>query len=175
LYYESTEKVTDRRLDTNRWNYSICIAILVAVATITQWSLPDERLIWVGLAADFLLCLMAIFFCTLWIGQIRDFKKPKQCQVLSPERNGAHGRHRHRNPGAISSFCPFDKEWKKYREGISALPPFQRRQPMGGVFQRVSHCRQSSSILWISSRAAVAGWTPLGRGRDAIHSRTVRS
>ena len=23
LYYESTEKVTDRRLDTNRWNYSI--------------------------------------------------------------------------------------------------------------------------------------------------------
>jgi len=32
LYYDSTEKVTDRRLETNRWNYSICVAILVAVA-----------------------------------------------------------------------------------------------------------------------------------------------
>jgi hypothetical protein len=36
LYYESTEKVTDRRLETNRWNYSICIATLVAIAAINQ-------------------------------------------------------------------------------------------------------------------------------------------
>lgn len=44
LYYDSTEKVTDRRLDTNRWNYSICIAILVAIATITNWSLTNSKI-----------------------------------------------------------------------------------------------------------------------------------
>ena len=74
LYYESTEKVTDRRLETNRWNYSVCIAIVVAIATITNFSLTNPSLLWVGLAADALLGVMAILFCLLWIGQIRDFK-----------------------------------------------------------------------------------------------------
>jgi hypothetical protein len=31
LFYESAEKVTDRRNAANRWNYSICIAILGVV------------------------------------------------------------------------------------------------------------------------------------------------
>ena len=60
LYYESTEKVTDRRLETNRWNYSICIAILVAVAVLAKWSLTTVSLLWVGLAAVAVLCLMAV-------------------------------------------------------------------------------------------------------------------
>lgn len=50
LYYDSTEKVTDRRLETNRWNYSICIAMLVAIAIITNWSLTNPTLTWIGLA-----------------------------------------------------------------------------------------------------------------------------
>ena len=60
LYYDSTEKVTDRRLDTNRWNYSICIGMLVAGAIITNWSITNPLLLWVGLAADVVLSLMAI-------------------------------------------------------------------------------------------------------------------
>lgn len=34
LIYESAEKVTDRRLQTNRWNYVICIAISSAIAEV---------------------------------------------------------------------------------------------------------------------------------------------
>ena len=86
LYYDSTEKVTDRRLDTNRWNYSICIAILVAIAVLTRWSLTTESLIWVGFAAVTVLSTMAILFCFLWIGQIRDFKKLKIGRASCRER-----------------------------------------------------------------------------------------
>ena len=68
LYYESTEKVTDRRLETNRWNYSICIAILVAIAVLTRWSLTTSALLWTGFTAVAILCLMAILFCALWVG-----------------------------------------------------------------------------------------------------------
>lgn len=39
LFYESAEKVTDRRLSANRWNYSICTAILIAIAGILNWGL----------------------------------------------------------------------------------------------------------------------------------------
>jgi hypothetical protein len=125
LYYESTEKVTDRRLDTNRWNYSICIAMLVAVATITNWSLPNTRLIWVGLAADVLLCLMAILFCALWIGQIRDFKNLNNAKFSVLNEMAPTVDFDTANPGAITSFCPFDKEWKKLGE-LSALQEVAR-------------------------------------------------
>lgn len=120
LYYESTEKVTDRRLDTNRWNYSICIAILVAIATITNWSLSNPRLLWVGLVADGLLCLMAVLFCTLWIGQIRDFKNLNNAKFTVLNEMAPTVDFDASNPGAITSFCPFDKEWKKLSE-LSAL------------------------------------------------------
>ncbi|HTE14573.1 MAG TPA: hypothetical protein VK642_05810 [Burkholderiales bacterium] len=116
LYYDSTEKVTDRRLDTNRWNYSICIAILIAIATITNWSITNPVLLWVGLAADVLLSLMAILFCALWIGQIRDFKNLNNAKFNVLNEMAPTVEFDHSNPGAVTSFCPFDKEWKKLTE-----------------------------------------------------------
>ncbi|CRM89209.1 hypothetical protein [Pseudomonas sp. 22 E 5] len=113
LYYDSTEKVTDRRLDINRWNYSICIAILIAIATITNWSLTNSKLLWVGLAADVLLCLMAILFCALWIGQIRDFKNLNNAKFTVLNKMAPKVEFNSSNPGAIISFCPFEKEWKE--------------------------------------------------------------
>lgn len=116
LYYDSTEKVTDRRLETNRWNYSICIAILIAIATITNWSLSNPALTWVGLAADALLSVMAILFCALWIGQIRDFKNLNNAKFAVLNDMAPSVDFDIENPGAVTSFCPFDKEWKKLTE-----------------------------------------------------------
>jgi hypothetical protein len=42
LFYESTEKVTNRCLVANRWNYSICTAILVAIAVILNWGFLNQ-------------------------------------------------------------------------------------------------------------------------------------
>lgn len=113
LYYESTEKVTDRRLDTNRWNYSICTAIVVAIAVITNWALTNPVLLWAGLAADTFLCLMAILFCALWIGQIRDFKNLNNAKFFVLNEMAPLIEFDVANPGAVKSYCPFDKEWKK--------------------------------------------------------------
>jgi len=120
LYYDSTEKVTDRRLDTNRWNYSICTAILIAIATITNWSITNTRLLWVGLAADVLLCLMAILFCSLWIGQIRDFKNLNNAKFTVLNGMAPKVEFNADNPGAIVSYCPFEKEWAQLNE-LNAL------------------------------------------------------
>lgn len=116
LYYESTEKVTDRRLDTNRWNYSICVAILIAIAAITKWSLSTPGLVWVGLSAVAVLGLMATLFCALWIRQIRDFKKLKNAKFAVLNEMAPHVDFDTDNPGTVGSYCPFDKEWKKLSE-----------------------------------------------------------
>jgi hypothetical protein len=75
LYYESTEKVTDRRLATNTWNYGLCTTIMIAIAALGSWasSRPDFRL--VILLAIPVLAGMSALLCALWTGQIRDFKE----------------------------------------------------------------------------------------------------
>ena len=86
LFYESAEKVTDRRLETNRWNYSICIAMLLAIAGIINWGLSKPPFLFVSLIAVAVICIMAMLFCALWIGQIRDFKSLNNAKfaVLNP-------------------------------------------------------------------------------------------
>ena len=116
LYYEATEKVTDRRIETNRWNYSICIAILVAIAVLTKWSLTSAHLLWLGLVAVVMLCTMAVLFCMLWIGQIRDFKKLNNAKFIVLNAMAPDVEFDPDNPGKVVSYCPFEKEWNKLSE-----------------------------------------------------------
>lgn len=59
LFYESTERVTDRRIQTNRWNYSICIAILIAIASLAKWALSNS--------AFFFTVSPQFSYCALWL------------------------------------------------------------------------------------------------------------
>lgn len=126
LYYESTEKVTDRRLSANTWNYSICIAIIVAIAGIVKWS-AGNTFFYVGLTAVLVLCIMAVLFCSLWLGQITDFKylnnaKFKVLNEMAPrlEFDLSH-------PDQLTSFRPFEKEWKTLEEVKAAVEIGQRK------------------------------------------------
>jgi hypothetical protein len=125
LYYEATEKVTDRRLETNRWNYSICIAILVAIAVLARWSLTSPRLLWVGFAAVAVLAIMAILFCVLWVGQIRDFKKLNNAKFTVLNAMAPNVEFDPEKPGVIVSYCPFEKEWNNLKE-LNALDELRK-------------------------------------------------
>jgi hypothetical protein len=120
LYYESTEKVTDRRLSANTWNYSICIGMIVAIAGIIKWS-AGNSFFYVGLTAILLLCAMAILFCSLWLGRITDFKylnnaKFKVLNEMAPQMEFDLD-----HPNEVASFCPFEKEWKMLEEVKAAV------------------------------------------------------
>jgi hypothetical protein len=114
LYYDSTEKVTDRRIETNRWNYSVCVAMLIAIAVLTRWAFTSvSDLLWVGLCAVGVLCVMAILFCSLWVGQIRDFKKLNSAKFDVLNEMAPRVEYDSERPGAIVSYRPFEKEWTK--------------------------------------------------------------
>src|ERR1051325_4709464 len=115
LYYESTEKVTDRRLETNRWNYSTCIAILVGVAAIVKWGVVSTDLRWLGIGAVFLLCGMAILFCQLWVAQIRDFKRLNDAKFDVLNRMAPLVDFHPSSPGKIVSYRPFEREWERLK------------------------------------------------------------
>ncbi len=116
LYYESAEKVTQRRHETNRWNYTVCVATLVAIAAITNWSLSATNLFGVGLVAVAILCVMAFLFCILWIGQIRMFKKLNNAKFQVLNQMAPHLEFDPDKPGVLVSYIPFEKEWNTLRE-----------------------------------------------------------
>ena len=111
LFYESTEKVTDRRLSTNTWNYSICIAIIVAVASFINWGLSKPAFLIVTIISVILLCGMAVLFCSLWIGQIRDFKALNNAKFDVLNSMAPHVAFGDSDSDPRVSARPFEREW----------------------------------------------------------------
>jgi len=116
IVYESTEKVTDRRLQTNRWNYTICTAVLVAIAGLIKYSVSNEPFFHIGLVIALVLSGMAILFCCLWVGQIKDFKSLNHAKFDVLKEMAPHLEYDPEHPGVLKPFCPFEKEWNKLEE-----------------------------------------------------------
>jgi len=116
IVYESAEKVTDRRLQTNRWNYTICTAVLVAIAGIIKYSVSNESFFHIGLVVSLVLSGMAILFCCLWVGQIKDFKSLNRAKFDVLNEMAPHLEYDPEHPGVLKPFCPFEKEWNKLEE-----------------------------------------------------------
>ena len=110
LYYESTEKVVDRRLANNTWNYGICSAAIVAIALLANWAVSRIEFRLVLIVAILLLAAMGMLLCTLWRSQIHDLKelnnaKFKVLNTMAPAVRFGPGDNR-------ISARPFDQEWE---------------------------------------------------------------
>lgn len=111
LFYESAEKVTDRRIVANRWNYSICIAILGAIAAIINWGLAKPSFLITSVVGVIILAGMAALYCSLWIGQIRDMKELNNAKFTVLNQMAPHISFSEVNNDERISFRPFEKEW----------------------------------------------------------------
>lgn len=107
MYFESTEKVVDRRLALNSWNYGICIAIIVACGVISNLALSQTAFRLALFSFIALLCLMGILLCTLWLNQIKDYKALNDAKFGVLNDMAPHVRF----ADAGKSFEPFMKEW----------------------------------------------------------------
>lgn len=112
LFYESAEKVTDRRNAANRWNYSICIAILGAIAAIISWSIEKPDFLITGIITVVLLSGMAGLYCSLWIGQIRDLKELNNAKFSVINEMASHISYGDGSNEKIISYKPFEREWE---------------------------------------------------------------
>jgi hypothetical protein len=71
MYYESTEKVTDRRLGMNGRNRSFYTTLVVAIAVAFNWAVANPQYLCVALAATGLISLVAIIFSVYWSAQVK--------------------------------------------------------------------------------------------------------
>jgi hypothetical protein len=110
LYYESTEKVTDRRLSTNKLNYSISITIILSITYVWKWANANPSFTYVGFTISLVISIMAMLFCSLWIGQIKDFKLLNNAKFEVLNEMADNLVFDNENLDIISS-NPFQKEW----------------------------------------------------------------
>lgn len=112
LYYQSAERVTDRRRDLNKWNYSIMTATLLAIGGVLAWSTYEVQREFVGGLGVIGLSLMAALHCSYWIHQIDDFKALNTEKFRLLNEMAPHVRFPDSGPGiTIRSYEPFRREW----------------------------------------------------------------
>jgi hypothetical protein len=116
FYYDTTDKVTDRRIALNQWNYTICSGIVVAVAAISGWAIANREFFAVGIVIVVILCVMAVLFCSLWIGLIRDYKKLNNAKFDVLNEMAPYVVFSSEASDTRVSFEPFTKEWEKLKE-----------------------------------------------------------
>ncbi|MEV3849335.1 hypothetical protein ACIF6H_03555 [Streptomyces microflavus] len=130
LYYETTEKVTERRLAMNRWNYSVLTASLLAIGVTLGWASSRDTFLLAGIIGVLVLSAIACVMCFFWLRQIDDFKalNTAKFEVLNSMAplvifEGASG------PSSAQSFNCFDKEWQE----LSSVQALQAPSASGFV------------------------------------------
>jgi hypothetical protein len=117
MYYQSAERVTDRRLEINRWNYSIAVTTLVAIGLVLVWGTSDPKNTYVGIAGVIMLSIMAFFHCTFWVRQIDDFKVLNTEKFAILNDMAPHVRFPSSGPSdQVRSAEPFRREWRAMAE-----------------------------------------------------------
>lgn len=163
LFYESTERVTDQRLSLNRWNYSICTAILIACASIFNWGINNSNFFIVAVITIIILCAMAMLFCTLWVSSILNAKALNKAKFDVLTEMAPLVKFSNEPNDERESFEPFQKEWKLMEErnhlielhetNIIVLEPSNIEYMIPKVFFRVF-----AGILLITFMALIFNW-----------------
>ena len=121
LFYDSTEKVTERRLALNRWNYSICTAVLLAVFATSNWVITNPNFFAAGITIACSLSFLAILYCSLWMGQISDYKQLNNAKFEVLNQMAPRVAFSKEEGDFRTSYEPFAKEWEILKGKKEAL------------------------------------------------------
>ena len=126
VYYESTERVTDRRIATTRWNYSVGVAILGGLALVIKLSLEKSTFFALGLFAAAIVSAIAAIFSYLWLRQVDDFKSLNNAKFMvlnsmAPKIRFPRQADDDPKAPAIKSYEPFRREWEELERSRSLV------------------------------------------------------
>jgi hypothetical protein len=136
LFYESAERVTDRRLTLNRTNASLAIFIAAGIGLVVAWAFDKPDLRPVALLVSSFLSVLAALFCRWWWKQIEDYKalnswKFKVLAAMSKNLiSGDASQNRH-------SFDPFFWEWEIGKSDKQILRNFGTSKALGSTFSEL--------------------------------------
>jgi len=119
MYYETTEKVTERRIATNRWDYSVCIAIIVGIAVLVAWCSSRPTFFIFATVSVVLFSVCGFLFCRYWLSEITAAKllNVAKFTVLNDMVKAVDF-----DGEGVTSYEPFAKEWELVVANEGARP-----------------------------------------------------
>ncbi len=121
MYFEFTERVTDRRLAMNKTNTALCLIITAGIGVTLSWAHDKKELLPFALLITLVISILATLFCRWWCKAIVDLKdlnsaKFDVLKAMAPNVKFSEG--------SLQSFLPLDKEWK-ILENAEKLQPYK--------------------------------------------------
>ncbi|MEI9993565.1 MAG: hypothetical protein WDM91_03135 [Rhizomicrobium sp.] len=111
LMYESTERVTDRRIELARTNSSLCTLVIAGLGVTAAWAHGRQDVELTAAAIIVVISLLGIVFCRFWSSQIEAYKdlNGAKFDVLDElsDRVVFPG-----YPAGVKSSKPFAREWE---------------------------------------------------------------
>jgi hypothetical protein len=134
LYYESAEKVTDRRIALNNWNYSICVAVLLAIGFLWNWSIDHIKYSYPCLTLVCLFSILAAIYTRYWLEQVKSYKRLNTAKFdiinkMAPDIAFDNQLFDKEIVDIVSSE-PFKKEWEEV-ESLGGLQKKKKVQHTG--------------------------------------------
>jgi hypothetical protein len=129
LFYESTEKVTDRRLELNRTNASLMMLVIAGIGATAAWAQEKpENVIMFALGLVIVVCFLSMLFCRWWWKQVEAYKDLNGAKFEVLNEMAAHVVFSGHDPKSVKSARPFEREWEilskkqslqKYKKGLA--------------------------------------------------------
>lgn len=131
LFYESIERVTDRRLNLNRNNASLASLIAAGMGVLAAWAYDKSEARLIAFALLFFLGILAALFCRWWWRQIEDYKalNGSKFDVLAQMAKNIV-------EPAKCAFDPFYWEWK-ISEANKGLIGWNGRMALGSSWSEL--------------------------------------
>jgi hypothetical protein len=131
MMYDSTERISERKIAFNRNNASLCLLVIAGQGAAASWLYKEKSLAIFGSLALITISILAMIFCLYWNGQLKAFKELNSAKFQVLEEMADRVAFPDYRERSIVSMNPFMREYqilaekKELAEGAKGLL-FQR-------------------------------------------------
>ncbi len=111
LFYESTERVTDRRLELTKTNSSLSTLVIAGLGVAGGWGYREASVMPVVLGVAIIISRLGFLFCIWWEKQIETYKDLNGAKFAVLEQMAAHIAFSSTSGLGVKSARPFVREW----------------------------------------------------------------
>ncbi len=116
MMYESTERISERKIQFTRSNASFCALIIAGQAAATGWLFEKREFLSYGITFISLSSVLAALFCFFWINQLLAWKELNNAKFIVMKEMAEHVVFPDYSCTDVSSYNPFEREWSIMEE-----------------------------------------------------------
>jgi len=116
MMYESTERISERKIAFTRANSTLCIAIIAGQGLAASWAYGRPSIDGMAAAMILFISMLGIVFCLYWHGQLWTFKQLNDAKFKVLKEMAEHVVFPDYSARKIRSMSPFEREYAIYKE-----------------------------------------------------------